>query len=73
MNSIDRKFTNIEPMPKSGMYCRLYKALRFNQWWVLKTLKPEYAQNQSIRNALYKEYEIARNLDSPYIVRYMAW
>lgn len=31
MNSIDRKFTNIEPMPKSGMYCRLYKALRFNQ------------------------------------------
>lgn len=53
MNSIDRKFTNIEPMPKSGMYCRLYKALRFNQWWVLKTLKPEYAQNQSIRNALY--------------------
>ena len=73
MNSLDRRFTNIEPMPKSGMYCRLYKALRFNQWWVLKTLKPEYAQNQSIRNALYKEYEIARNLDSPYIVRYMAW
>lgn len=73
MNSLDRRFTNIEPMPKSGMYCRLYKALRFNQWWVLKTLKPEYAQNQSIRNALYKEYEIGRNLDSPYIVRYMAW
>lgn len=73
MNSLDRRFTNIELMPKSGMYCRLYKALRFNQWWVLKTLKPEYAQNQSIRNALYKEYEIGRNLDSPYIVRYMAW
>ena len=73
MSSLERKFTNIEPMPSNGKYCRLYKALRFNQWWVLKTLREEYAQNQSVRNALYKEYEIGRSLDSPYIVRYLAW
>lgn len=73
MNRAEHQFTNIEPLSVSGMYCRLFKALRFNQWWVLKTLKPEFAHDQMQRNALYKEYKIARSLDYQFIVKYFSW
>lgn len=73
MSIKEHPFTNIEPLSGTGMYCELYKALRYNQWWVLKTLKMEYVPQQSMRNALYKEYEIGKQLNSQFIVRYLSW
>ena len=38
--SVNSSFTEVTEM-YSGAYCLLYKAKRYGQWYVLKTLKEE--------------------------------
>lgn len=73
MSNQEHPFTNFELLQSNGLYCHVYRAQRYNQWWVLKTLKPEYKGNQSWRNALFKEYQIGKELDSQSIVKYVGW
>ena len=66
-------FTGIELLSDSGKYCLVYKAQRFHQWWLLKKLRPEYAHQTMMRNALTKEFEIGSRFNHPSIVRYVGW
>lgn len=50
-------------------YARLYKAQRMGKWFVLKCLKPEYAENPLYQNLLRKEFEIGYPLSHPHIVQ----
>ena len=50
-------------------HCRLFKAQRQGQWFVLKSLKPEYASDPVFQGLLAKEYGLMMQLNHPNIVR----
>lgn len=50
-------------------YCRLFKAQRQGQWFVLKSLKPEYAADPVFQGLLAKEYGLLMQLNHPNIAR----
>ncbi|MDO4511193.1 MAG: serine/threonine-protein kinase [Bacteroidales bacterium] len=72
-NKEHHPFTNIELIHDGNAFCQVFKAQRYNQWWALKTVKPEYAHDATCKNALYKEYKIGSQLDVFSIVRYVSW
>lgn len=41
-----------------GTYCRVLKGRRQNQWWALKSLKPDYACQPFYQQMLQKEYDL---------------
>ena len=64
------KFENITVFHVSEHgYSTLYKAERMGKWFMLKALKPEFADSQLYKALLYKEFEIGYNLSHPNIVQ----
>ena len=57
--SVNSSFTEVTEM-YSGAYCILYKAKRYGQWYVLKTLKEEHRSTMLYRELLKKEFDINR-------------
>ena len=70
--SVNSSFTEVTEM-YSGAYCILYKAKRYGQWYVLKTLKEEHRSTMLYRELLKKEFDISISLSHPNIVRTIGW
>ena len=70
--SVNSSFTEVTEM-YSGAYCILYKAKRYGQWYVLKTLKEENRSTMLYRELLKKEFDISISLSHPNIVRTIGW
>lgn len=70
--SVNSSFTEVTEM-YSGAYCLLYKAKRYGQWYVLKTLKEENRSTLLYRELLKKEFDISISLSHPNIVRTIGW
>ncbi|MBQ7489023.1 MAG: serine/threonine protein kinase [Bacteroidales bacterium] len=65
---ISEKFSCYTELPAKG-YCRLFKAQRFGQWFVLKSLKPEYTNDLVYKGLLDKEYQLLVQMHNDHIVR----
>ena len=66
--SVAAGFSQHTPLP-SKSYCLLYKAQRYGQWFVLKSLKPEYAGLPAYQGLLNKEFQLMMQMSHPNIVR----
>lgn len=64
----ERVFSEIEEIAE-GAYCRLLKARWQGQWWILKSLKEEYAGQPFYERLLQKEYEVLTRLPHTSVVR----
>ena len=64
----DRIFSEIEELAV-GAYCRLMKARRQGQWWVLKCLKEEYVGQAFYEGLLRKEYDVLTRLQHTSVIR----
>ncbi len=65
---VSGQFSDFLELPSRG-YCRLYKAQRNGQWFTLKTLKPEVANDPVYQGMLEKEFDLMMQLNHPNIVR----
>ncbi len=63
-------FTDYTEQPSSG-HNALYKAKRYGKWYILKGLKPEYADNALYIELLNKEFDLGISLDHPNIVHFV--
>lgn len=61
-------FSIVEEL-NTGTWCRLFKAERQGQWWMLKCLKEEFCKEPLYREMLRKEYQILSRLYHPHIVK----
>lgn len=61
-------FSNFLELPSRG-YCRLCKAQRNGQWFTLKALKPEVANDPVYQGMLEKEFNLMMQLNHPNVVR----
>lgn len=66
--AVSGRFSGHSELPSRG-YCRLFKAQRNGQWFVLKALKPECQQDLVYQGMLEKEYDLMMQLNHPNIVR----
>jgi len=62
------KFTDHEEIPSSG-YNRLVRAVRYGKYFILKGLKPQYANDKLYQSMLQKEFEIMVLMSHPNIIR----
>lgn len=65
---VSGRFSEFLELPSRG-YCRLFKAQRSGQWFTLKTLKPEVANDPVYQGMLEKEFDLMMQLNHPNIVR----
>ena len=57
------KWTEIEHLPAwDEEYYHVYTAKKFGKWVMLKTLKPELADNADARAMIEKEFDVRYNL-----------
>ena len=54
---ISRAFTEISPITSRG-YCDIFKAKRYGRWFLLKALKPQYADDLAYQQLLKKELDV---------------
>ena len=66
--NISDHFTGYKELPSNG-YSRLFRAQRYGQWYMLKSLKPEYAADPQYTAMLAKEFALTVELNHPNIVR----
>ena len=66
--NVSNHFTGYKELPSNG-YSRLFRAQRYGQWYVLKGLKPEYADDPQYAAMLAKEFAMTVELNHPNIVR----
>ena len=52
---ISRTFTDVETIHESEINM-VVKAKRYGRWWLLKSLRPEVAQQENFRQHLRKEF-----------------
>ncbi|MBO4851203.1 MAG: serine/threonine protein kinase [Prevotella sp.] len=64
---ISRTFTDMEIIHESEINV-VAKAKRYGRWWLLKSLRPELAQQENFRQRLRKEFELMTQLQHPAIV-----
>ena len=64
---INRSFTDVETLHESEANV-VFKAKRYGRWWLLKTLRPELANQENFRQRLRKEFELMVLLQHPSIV-----
>ena len=69
VNLSERRFTDFEELPSSG-HNLLVKTKRFGRWFLLKSVKPEFADNEFYSALLTKEFELGSGLQHSNIVRY---
>ena len=69
VNLSDRHFTDFEELPSSG-HNLLIKAKRFGMWFLLKSVKPIFSDNDFYSALLTKEFELGVGMRHPNIVRY---
>ena len=63
------KWTEITLLPEwEEEYYLVYTAKKHGKWVMLKTLKPEYADDPEMRAMLEKEFDVRYNLAHPHIV-----
>ncbi|MBO4645488.1 MAG: serine/threonine protein kinase [Bacteroidales bacterium] len=62
-------FVNYTEIPSSGIINSVYKAQYRGQWYILKGLKPELRENPNYQMMLYKEFEMGKRLNHPYVVK----
>lgn len=65
---VSERFSGHSELP-SKSYCSLYKAQRYGQWFVLKSLKPEYAGQPAYQGLLDKEFQLMMQMSHLNIVR----
>lgn len=65
---VSGRFSEFLELPSRG-YCRLFKAQRNGQWFTLKTLKSEVANDPVYQGMLEKEFDLMMQLNHPNIVR----
>ncbi len=65
---VSGQFSNFLELSSRG-YCRLYKAQRNGQWFTLKTLKSEVANDPMYQGMLDKEFNLMMQLNHPNVVR----
>lgn len=61
-------FSECKDIPTDG-FARLIKAKRNGRWWMLKGLKPEFANQPLYQELLHKEYSILNQMQHPSIVQ----
>ena len=66
--AVSGRFSGHSELPSRG-YCRLFKAQRNGQWFVLKALKPECQQDPVYQGMFEKEFDLMMQLNHPNIVR----
>ena len=66
--AVSGRFSEYSELPSRG-YCRLFKAQRNGQWFVLKALKPEYQQDPMYQGMIEKEFDLMMQLNHPNVVR----
>lgn len=68
-NKSAEKWTEIEHLPEwDEEFYDVYTARKYGKWVMLKTLKPEYADNEEFRHMIEKEFDVRYNLCHPNIV-----
>lgn len=65
---ISRTFTDMEVLWQTR-HNRLARAKRYGRWWILKSLKPEYAGQTFYQQMMRKELEMLMRLQHPYVVQ----
>ncbi len=71
---IEDKFTDIEPFYSSeNGFSKIFRARKNGKFHILKTLKPEFANNPVYQKILRKEFELGYNLDHPNICKILGW
>lgn len=61
-------FTEVEGLWQTKCH-QLARAKRYGRWWMLKSLKPEFARQAIYRQMVRKEVELLMHLQHPYIVQ----
>ncbi len=69
---VSKEFSSFHELPSEG-FCRIVKARRYGRWYVLKSLKEEYAGQSMYRQLLVKEFEIGIRLSHKNIVSFVGW
>ena len=65
----DEKWTEIELLPEwEEEYYNVYTAKKYGKWVMLKTLKPQFADNPEFKAMIEKEFDVRYNLCHPNIV-----
>ena len=65
----DQRWTEIELLPAWGEeFYDVYTARKFGKWVMLKTLKPQYRDDERYRAMIEKEFDVRYNLSHPNIV-----
>lgn len=63
------KWSEVEHLPEwDEEFYRVYTAKKYGKWVMLKTLKPEYADDPKYRAMLQKEFDVRYNLAHPSII-----
>ncbi len=70
--NFSNQFTDYKELPSNG-YSRLFRAQRYGQWYMLKGLKPEYADDPQYSAMLSKEFSLTVELNHPSIVRALSY
>lgn len=63
-------YTDFTTMPSQG-YFSVVRARKGDTWVVLKGLRQQYRESHRLQNILRKEYQTAKGLDHPNIVKYL--
>ena len=63
---------NIEILDRCGTTSLAYKASIDGQQYFIKRLRPELCSKECYRSLFYKEYNTGKNINNPYIVKYIA-
>ncbi len=69
-SSATNTFTDYTELPSNG-YNAIFKAKRYGKWYILKGLKPEFANNAIYIELLTKEFDMGILLEHPNIVRFV--
>ena len=69
MADTEQRWTEIEHLPEwDEEFYHIYTAKKFGKWVMIKTLRPEYADDPRYRNMIEQEFDVRYSLAHPNIV-----